>query len=166
PRPPLSSPPRRQSPTRTGRTFRWRRPGMLPRAYTASIAVLTRHARAWASLSFVDTRSCGRSRVVLGLRSSRGDVAERRVETLAIVEHLDVIEEGGVQLCVGRPGLAVDELVLQRAEEALGDGVVPAISLAAHADLDAGLGESLAVGAARVLASPVRMMEQPRRRIP
>jgi hypothetical protein len=88
------------------------------------------------------------------------------VETLAIVEHLDVIEEGNAQLRVGRPGLAVDELALQRAEEALGDGVVPAVPLAAHADLDAGLGEGLAVGAARVLASAVRMMEQSGRRIP
>ena len=53
---------------------------------------------------------------------------ERGVTAAAVVEDLDVLEDLGAQLGLGRPGAAVDELLLERREEALGDGVVEAVA--------------------------------------
>jgi hypothetical protein len=44
------------------------------------------------------------------------------VSSPAIVEDLDVLEGLSPQLCFGRPRSAVDQLLLQRSEEALSDG--------------------------------------------
>jgi hypothetical protein len=56
----------------------------------------------------------------------------------AVEEELDVLEDFRAQLSLHRPRAAVDELLLERREEALGDGVVEAVSLAAHRLGDAG----------------------------
>jgi hypothetical protein len=45
------------------------------------------------------------------------------VTTVAVVERLDVLEDRGAELAPGRPGAPMDELLLQRGKEALGDGV-------------------------------------------
>src|SRR5262245_48963379 len=82
----------------------------------------------------------------------------------AVVEDLDVFEDGVVQLEARRPAPTVDELVLERCEEGLDDGVVPAVAFATHADGDTQLGQRLAVLRARVLATAVGMVEQPARR--
>ena len=52
-----------------------------------------------------------------------GEHAEGGVAALAVVERLDVLEHGGLQLEPRGPGAAVDELLLQRGEERLGDRV-------------------------------------------
>ena len=67
------------------------------------------------------------------LERSRTEVAKRRMPPLPIVEELEVLEELGVRLRPGGPDGVVDQLDLQRREEALGDCVVPAIAPAAHA---------------------------------
>src|SRR5258708_25591360 len=81
--------------------------------------------------------------------------------SLAIVEELEVVGELGARGCPGGPGRVVDQLDLQRREEALGDGVVPAIAPAAHAADDPVLLQHSLVVAAGVLAPTIRMMEQP-----
>jgi len=48
----------------------------------------------------------------------------------AVVEDLDVLEDGRADLGQVGPGAGVDELALEGPEEALGDGVVPAFALA------------------------------------
>jgi hypothetical protein len=45
------------------------------------------------------------------------------VAALAVVERLGVLEHGGLELEPRRPAAAVDELLLERGEERLGDGV-------------------------------------------
>jgi hypothetical protein len=47
------------------------------------------------------------------------------VQPSPVVEPLDVVEHRGADLGSGGPGAAVDELELQRGEEALGDGAIP-----------------------------------------
>ncbi len=42
---------------------------------------------------------------------------------MAVVERLDVLEHRGLQLEPRGPGAAVDEFLLERGEERLGDGV-------------------------------------------
>ena len=54
------------------------------------------------------------------------------MQTLAIVEHLDVLEGGGLHGVAGGEALCEDTLVLEAVEPALGRGVVPAVPLAAH----------------------------------
>src|SRR2546422_927227 len=99
------------------------------------------------------------------LERSGTEVAESRMTALSIVEELQVLEEIGTRGGARGPGGVVDELDLQRREEALGHGVVPAIAPAAHAADDPLLRQHALVGAACVLAPPIRMMQQaPRRR--
>jgi hypothetical protein len=52
-----------------------------------------------------------------------GEHVEGGVPALAVVERLDVLEHGRLQLEPVRPGAAVDELLLEGREEGLGDGV-------------------------------------------
>ena len=68
-----------------------------------------------------------------------------------IVEGLEVIEELTARRGPRGPGRVVDELDLQRGEEALGDGVVPAVAPPAHTADDAVLREHPLVIAAGVL---------------
>src|SRR5215204_1863638 len=63
---------------------------------------------------------------------SRGEHAEGGVAALAVVERLDVLEHGGLELEPRRPCAAVDELFLERREERLGDGVVVGVPAGAH----------------------------------
>ena len=56
----------------------------------------------------------------------------------AVVEDLDVVEHLGPQLILVGPRAAVDQLLLERREEALGDGMVEAVALRLHRLRDAG----------------------------
>jgi hypothetical protein len=49
------------------------------------------------------------------------------MEPLAVVEHLDELEDGLTSLGPGGPGVTVDQLVLQGGEPAFTDRVVPAL---------------------------------------
>src|SRR5260370_34424176 len=100
------------------------------------------------------------------LERSGTEIAKRRMPPLPIVETLQVIEELGARRRPSGPGRVVDQLDLERGEEALGDGVVPAVAPAAHAADDAVLRQHPLVVAAGVLAPAIRMMQQPRRRAP
>ena len=75
--------------------------------------------------------------------------------SVAVVEDLDVVEDLGAQFGLRGPGAAVDELLLQRGEEALGDGVIEAVALAAHRLGDPGGAGLLAEGEADELAALV-----------
>ena len=58
--------------------------------------------------------------------------------SFAVVEDFDVVEDLGAELGLGWPGAAVDQLLLQGREEALGDGVIEAVAFASHRLRDAG----------------------------
>ena len=104
--------------------------------------------------------SVGRYLGLVTLEVGRADVAERRVATDTIVEHFDVLKCLVLGLRPGGEDGLVNELHLQRGEEALGHGVVPAIALAAHAAVDAVLPKRLLVVPGGVLDPPVRVMEE------
>src|SRR5258706_6031847 len=84
--------------------------------------------------------------------------------TLSIVEDLDVLEDRVARLCARDEIGVEDEVVLQRREEALSDGVVPAIALATHALHDAVLFERAAIVGARVLAAAIGVVHEAARR--
>ena len=56
-----------------------------------------------------------------------GEVAERGVQALTVVEDLDVLEDGPAGPVPAGPGPAVDQLVFEGREPALGYSVVPAL---------------------------------------
>src|SRR3990172_11071377 len=94
----------------------------------------------------------------------RAAVAETRMPALPVVPGLDVGEDrltGGV---AGAPVGLEDQLYLQRGEEALGDGVVPAVAFLAHARDEPVRRQERLVGAAGVLAAAIGVMQQPRTR--
>src|SRR5437870_948881 len=70
-----------------------------------------------------------------------GNVPQRRVTTLVVVEDLNVLDERRPRLGPRGEVGVVDQLFLQRGEEALHRRVVPAVRRAAHAAHDAVLGE-------------------------
>ena len=62
--------------------------------------------------------------LVLGGRT----IPEGGVETLAVVEDLDELKDGGPYGCTGGPGVADDQFGLEGGEEVLRDGIVPALA--------------------------------------
>jgi hypothetical protein len=60
--------------------------------------------------------------LVIALELRGREHPERRVSPAAVEEDLDVLEHLGPQLGLGGPRAAVDELLLEGREEALGDG--------------------------------------------
>jgi hypothetical protein len=88
------------------------------------------------------------------------------VTTGSVVEGLDVGEDLTTELPPGRPGTAVDELLLQGGEEALGDGVIEAVASGAHRAGDARLPGGLAEGQRYVLRALVGVVDQARLRAP
>src|SRR6202046_294542 len=114
--------------------------------------------RTWSSPRKVDTKLR-----VFGLFVLRwGNVPQRRVTTLVVVEDLDVFDERRPRLGTRGEVGVVDQLLLQRGEEAFHRRVVPAVGLAAHAARDAVLGQEELVVLAGVLAAPIRVRQQPR----
>jgi len=83
------------------------------------------------------------------------------VTALTIVENLDVLEDRRLRRRSRGEVRVVDQLLLERGEEALHRRVVPAIRSAAHAVGDAVLDKQALVVLAGVLAAAVGMCQQP-----
>jgi len=90
----------------------------------------------------------------------RTDVVEMRVEPLDVVETVDVLADGGLGSELIQVALVVDQLRTERGEEALGDGVVPAITRAAHALHDAACSQGGAVLVAGVGTTAIGVMDE------
>src|SRR4051812_21825989 len=93
--------------------------------------------------------SRGPGHLLVGL--GRGQEAEAGMPAPAVVEGFHLLEDRPPGRLPRREGRAVDELVLQAAEEALHRRVIEAIALAAHGLRDPVPGEDRPVGLARVL---------------
>src|SRR5215510_4097956 len=85
-------------------------------------------------------------------------VVQRGVTPLTVVEAFDELGDLVSRRGSILPSPSIDKLLLQRREEALGDRVVPARALAAHAGCDPVLVQYGAVVTTGVLASSVRVM--------
>src|SRR5262245_2913509 len=90
----------------------------------------------------------------------RTDVAEVGVTTLPVVEHLDVLEDRQTCRLTSRKPAPMNQLELERREEALHHRVVPAVPASAHAAHDAASSQRVLVDLARVLRPAVRVMVQ------
>src|ERR1039457_151441 len=88
------------------------------------------------------------------------DVVQRRVHSCSVIPEQP--RDGFILgLADGFKSLAVQPLHLQRAEQRLRAGVVPAVSFAAHRRPNAMLFEYLTEVVAGVLASAIAMKDQP-----
>ena len=88
------------------------------------------------------------------------------MQSLAIVEHLNILRDGvaGFGLMLEAP--MPDSLVLQRTEEALDRRVIVAIALATHAGDHTSSGEEPLVDTGSILVALVTVMQEPAARAP
>src|SRR5215204_7605715 len=99
--------------------------------------------------------------MVAELELGRCKVAEGGMAALAVVEGLDVLEDGRLCLLPGGPGLAVEQLGLEGGEEALGDGIVPTGAGATDALAQVVVGEPVGVGPGQILGEFNRSSQHP-----
>jgi hypothetical protein len=88
---------------------------------------------------------------VLALKVGRRHLPERAVPPARVVPALDVAEQRYARLGLGRPTVPIDQLALERGEEALGHRVVVGVAHGAHRRPHAHLLAALAEGDAGVL---------------
>ena len=80
--------------------------------------------------------------------------------TGGVVEAVDVLADGHCRRGSALEVVGVVHLALERGEEALGDGIVPAVALPAHAALDASGLEGLPVVVAGVRAASIGVVDE------
>ena len=88
------------------------------------------------------------------------------MQSLSIIERLDVVKQVGGRFGPGAITGAMHPLILQAIEETFRWRVIPTISLAAHRTHHAVFFQPDLKGMACILAAPVGVMHQPRRRLP
>jgi len=84
------------------------------------------------------------------------------MQPLSVVEDLYIVEDVPPCLVPWSVLAVMHKLFLQRTEEAFHWSVVPAVSLAAHADLHTVACEQVSVVLTGILAAAIRMVNQPR----
>lgn len=85
----------------------------------------------WACPVFSDSEE-GIISGLFGFKVGWGLVVKTGVESGAIVEGLDVIEDGGASLGAGGEAMMIDQFVFEAAKEGLDEGVIVAVGFAAH----------------------------------
>src|SRR5882672_9613323 len=100
------------------------------------------------------------------LELDRAGVVDGRMAALNVVEAVDVVADR--QRGTGAALEVIDsfELAFERREEALGDGVVPAVSFPAHAAFEASGVQGFSIVAARVRAATIGVVDKARDRTP
>ena len=82
------------------------------------------------------------------------------MDSLAIVEHRDVLEDRRSSRLAAREHAAINEFELQRCKEALDNGIVPAVALSRHARDHAEFGQSATVRCRRIGLSSIAVVDQ------
>ena len=95
-----------------------------------------------------------------GFKDDGAGVSKAGVESGAVIEGLDVVEEGGAGLGEGSEALVVNHFVFEAAPEAFDEGVVVAIAWATHGRDQAMLGEDFSIGGAGELAAPIGVHDE------
>src|SRR5437660_897176 len=83
-----------------------------------------------------------------------------------VVPAFDEVEEGEARVGLGAEAFAIEQLALERREEALTHGVVVGVAHTTHRRPDAGLTAAPAESERRVLAALIRMMNHVGRAAP
>src|SRR5206468_1633284 len=92
------------------------------------------------------------------LEIHRGQVLEGRMAAAWVVPAFEEVENGEARVRLGREALSIEQLALERREEALAEGVVVGVAHTAHRRPDTGVATPPAKGERGVLTAVVRMM--------
>ena len=96
---------------------------------------------------------------------NRRTVAERGMTATAVVKRFNVFKQVGAGGCARGIAPAEHPFVLQTVEETLRRCIIPAIALATHRANHAVFSKPVLKRMTRVLAAPVGVVDQPRRRL-
>lgn len=94
------------------------------------------------------------------LKLFRGLVPQTSMDALTIIEPFDVFKDLASCLITGAIPLVGEQFILQGTEEALGDRVVVAVPLPAHAGEHLLTREPAPIGVRRIRAASIRMMDE------
>ncbi len=87
-------------------------------------------------------------------------VAQRRMQPLTIVKHLDELEDGCARSLSGGKALQVGQFCSQGAEKALHHGIVIGIAFAAHTHQNTIFLQASEIVVCGVLTTPVSVVDQ------
>jgi len=93
----------------------------------------------------------------LGFKSDRTLISKTGVESGAVIEGFDVMEDGGACFGEGREALVVDDFVFEAAPEGFDEGIVVAVAFATHGSDEAVLSQDLPVSGAGKLHAAIRV---------
>jgi hypothetical protein len=82
------------------------------------------------------------------------------VESGAVVEGFDVIEDGGASLGQGGEAAVVNKFVFKAAPKRLNEGVVVAVALAGHGSEQSVLGQNLPISSAGELSATIGVNDE------
>ena len=82
------------------------------------------------------------------------------MESRAVVEGFNVIEDGGTSLGQGGEAAVVNEFVFEAAPERLNKGIVVAVTLASHGSEQSILSQNVAVSGAGELGSAIGVEDE------
>src|SRR5687768_16277106 len=88
------------------------------------------------------------------------------MEALPVVERLNELKHGRLRVLTGMEPLLMHQFILERAEEALDDGVVVTIALATHTAHQPMLSQQALVGHAGIEGPLIAVMNEPGSRTP
>ena len=81
----------------------------------------------------------------MGFKSDWTAILKTGVQSGAVIEGLDIVEEGAASFFEGGEALVIDDFVFKAAPEGFDEGVVVTVAFAAHGSDQTVLGEDLAV---------------------
>lgn len=91
----------------------------------------------------------------MGFKIDWAGVGKTGVESGAVIEGFDVVEDGGPGLAVGGEALRVDQFVFEAAPERFDKGVIVAVPGTTHGSEQTMLGQDLAVSGAGELTASI-----------
>jgi hypothetical protein len=96
----------------------------------------------------------------LGFKVDGTEIVKTGVQSGAVVEGFDVIEDCGASLGEGGEALMIDQFVFEAAPEGLDEGVIVAVALATHGSEEAVLGQDVPISRAGKLGSTIRVDDE------
>jgi hypothetical protein len=96
----------------------------------------------------------------LGFKFDRALVGKTRVQSRAIIEGFDVVEEGGASFGQGAEAMMVNQFVFEAAPKRLDEGIVVAVALASHRSEQSVLSQNMAVSGAVELGATIGVNDE------
>src|SRR5450432_1489203 len=86
--------------------------------------------------------------VQFGFKVDGAEIVKTGVESGAVIEGLDVVEDGGASVGAGGKAVVIDQFVFEAAPKGFDKGVIVAVAWATHGSEEAVLGQELSISGA------------------